>query len=55
MGVKREADCEGNHSVELVCRNGDCEIGHFWTDETQGNSCPECNELSYKPANTTAP
>lgn len=55
MAVKREADCEGNHTVELVCRNGDCEQPHFWSDETQGNSCPECGHLSHKPANTTTP
>lgn len=53
MGVKDPEDCEGNHSLELVCRNGDCDQPHFWTDETMGNSCPECHELSYKPTNTT--
>jgi len=55
MGVKDPEDCEGDYPLELVCRNVDCDQPRFWTDETIGNSCPECNELSYKPANTTTP
>ena len=52
MGAKTKADCPGDHPTELVCRNGDCERRRFWTDETQGNSCPVCYELSHKPVST---
>lgn len=53
MGVKDPDDSSGDHPLELVCRNADCDQSQFWTDEMMGNDCPECGQISYKPANTT--